>query len=222
MLATSMSRESESAAELKMLLTKSGDERTILKVRPKRTVYAQGDAADAVFYIQNGRIKLTVISKSGKEAVLSILGKGDFFGQDCLVGQLQRTFTAAALTDCTIMRLEKAVALRLVKGHQAFAALLMTFVLQRGIRMQEDLIDQLFNSSEKRLARVLLLLANFGSDGPPESVIPRISQETLAEIIGTTRARVNAFMNDFRRRGFIDYNGELRVRSTLLQVLLHD
>jgi CRP-like cAMP-binding protein len=217
-----MNREIEVPFELKTLLTMMGDGRTILKIRPKKVVFAQDDPADAIFYVQHGRIKLTVLSAGGKEAVLSILGKGDFFGQDCLVGQMQRTFTAAALTDCTITRLERAVALRLVKGHQAFAALLMTFLLQRGIRMQEDLIDQLFNSSEKRLARVLLLLANFGSDGPPESVIPRISQETLAEMIGTTRARVNAFMNDFRRKGFIDYNGELRVRSTLLQVLLRD
>jgi CRP/FNR family cyclic AMP-dependent transcriptional regulator len=218
----SMSRETEAPVELKALLTKAGDGRTILKVRPKKTVFAQGDPAEAVFYIQQGKIKLTVLSAAGKEAVLAILGKGEFFGQDCLVGQMHTTFTASALIDCILMRLEKSVAARLIKQHPAFAARLMAFLLQRSIRMQEDMIDQLFNSSEKRLARVLLLLADFGSDDRAESVIPRISQETLAEMIGTTRSRVNTFMNEFRRLGFINYNGTVRVRSTLLQVLLRD
>ena len=208
--------------QVKQLLAKPGDGRTILRFRPKRIVFAQGDPADAVFYIQHGGIKLTVLSENGKEAVIAILGKGDFFGQNCLVGQTQRAFSASALTECTLMRLDMALALDLVKRHPEFAALLMTFVLQRTIRMQEDLIDQLFNSSEKRLARLLLLMADFDNDPRPESVVPPISQETLAEMIGTTRSHVNSFMTKFRRSGFIDYNGTLTVRTSLLQVLLQD
>jgi CRP-like cAMP-binding protein len=220
--AASMNRQFDPLVGPEALLATPRDGRTILTLRPRKTVYTQGDLASAVFYIQYGKIKLTVVSTNGKEAVLSILGKGEFFGQNCLVGQMQRTFTATALIECSLVRLEKALALTMIKEHPAFAAQLMTFLLNRSIRMQEDLIDQLFNSSEKRLARVLLLLANFGGEGQPESVIPRISQETLAEMIGTTRARVNTFMNKFRRMGFIDYNGHMRVHSSLLQVLLRD
>jgi CRP/FNR family cyclic AMP-dependent transcriptional regulator len=205
--------------ELKSLLTKPGDGRTILKFRRNRTVFAQGDLASAVFYILDGGVKLTVLSESGREAVIAILRRGDFFGQNCLVGQMQRSFTASVLIDCTIMRLEKAIVPLMIKRHPEFAARLMSFLLQRTIRMQEDLIDQRFNSGEKRLARVLLMLADFDSKGGSESVIPRMSQETLAEMIGTTRSRVNIFMNEFRRRGFIKYNGGVKVRSTLLQVL---
>jgi CRP-like cAMP-binding protein len=205
--------------ELKSLLTKPGVGRTILKLRRKRIVFAQGDEADAVFYILDGAVQLTALSEGGKEAVIAILRRSDFFGQNCLVGQAERSFTASVLMDCTVMRLEKAVVPLLIKRFPEFAARLMSFVLQRTIRMQEDLIDQRFNSGEKRLARVLLLLADFDKSDSSESIIPRLSQETLAEMIGTTRSRVNIFMNEFRRRGFIKYNGVMRVRSTLLQVL---
>jgi len=205
--------------ELKSLLTKPGDGRTVLKFRRNRTVFAQGDVASAVFYILDGGVKLTVLSEGGKEAVIAILRRGDFFGQNCLVGQAQRSFTASVLVDCTLMRLEKSVVPLLIKRSPEFAARLMSFLLQRTIRMQEDLIDQRFNSGEKRLARVLLMLADFDNKGGSESAIPRISQETLAEMIGTTRSSVNIFMNEFRRRGFVKYNGVVKVRSTLLQVL---
>jgi CRP/FNR family cyclic AMP-dependent transcriptional regulator len=210
--------------ELKLWLGKPGEGRTNCKFRPKGIIFAQGDPAESVHFIQHGQIKLTVLSETGKEAVLALLGSGAFFGQNCLVGETQRSFTASALTECTVTRLERTAALALIKNQPTFSECMMTYLLKRNIQMQESLVDQLFNSSEKRLARVLLMLANFGTEHRPETVISRISQETLAEMIGTTRSRVNAFMNEFRRLGFIDYNynGEIRVRSSLLQVLLRD
>ncbi len=185
-------------------------------------IFGQGEAANALFNIQKGKIKLTVVSKTGKEAVIAVLGPGDFFGEGCLAGQPLRMSTATAMTNCSILRLEKATVLRMLQTDPAFAELLLSYTLTRTIRIEEDLIDQLFNSSEKRLARALLLLANFGKEGKPEKVIPKISQETLAEMIGTTRSRVSFFMNKFRRLGFIEYNGTLEVHSSLLNVILHD
>ena len=187
-----------------------------------KCVFAQGDKANAIFYIQKGKIKLTVVSKTGKEAVVAVLGTGDFFGEGCLAGQPLRMATATAMMDGSIMRLEKDRVIQLLHQEPAFSELLLAYMLTRTIRIEEDLVDQLFNSSEKRLARALLLLANFGKEGKPEKVIPKISQETLAEMVGTTRSRVSFFMNKFRRLGFIEYNGSLEVHSSLLNVVLHD
>ncbi|TKB66173.1 MAG: Crp/Fnr family transcriptional regulator [Nitrospira sp.] len=192
------------------------------------TLYSQGDTADAVFYIQAGKVKVTVLSEHGKEAVVAILERGSFLGESCLVGQLIRTATASTLEDTRILRIEKTAMLRLLQAQPEFASAFMSYVLKHSIRVQEDLVDQLFNSSEKRLARALLLLAHFGKEGKPETVIAKISQETLAEMVGTTRSRVSFFMNKFRKLGFIDYkggsrrNGGLHVHSSLLNVVLHD
>jgi CRP-like cAMP-binding protein len=190
--------------------------------RKNRKVFFQGEPAEAIFYIQDGKIKLTVVSKDGKEAVVAILSAGDFFGEGCLAGQPRRMTTASTLSECLIIRVEKASVLRLLHDHPSFSDLLLHHLLSRNIRIEEDLVDHLFNSSEKRLARVLLLLANFGKEGKPEPVIPKVSQETLAEIVGTTRSRVSFFMNRFRKLGFIDYDGGLEVHSSLLNVILHD
>jgi CRP-like cAMP-binding protein len=203
-------------------LAKAGEGKTIADYRKGRVVFAQSDAADAIFYVQKGKVKLTVVSNNGKEAVVALLGSGDFFGEGCLAGQQVRMSTAAAMSECTIVRLEKADAIRVLHEEPAFSELFLKYLLSRNIRIEEDLVDQLFNSSEKRLARVLLLLANFGKEGKPEKVIPKMSQETLAEIVGTTRSRVSFFMNRFRKLGFIKYNGELEVHSSLLNVVLHD
>jgi CRP/FNR family transcriptional regulator, cyclic AMP receptor protein len=188
-------------------------------------VFSQGDAADSVFYIQKGNIKLTVISQQGKEAIVGILGAGTFFGEGCLAGQLRRMATATAISDCSVKRLEKESVIRALHDSSTFSAMFINCILSRNIKIEEDLVDQLFNSSEKRLARALLMLANFGKEGKPEPVIPKISQETLAEIVGTTRSRVSFFMNKFRKLGFIHYNGGLgglQVHSSLLTVVLHD
>ena len=203
-------------------LAKAGQGKTIATYRKGQAVFAQSDAADAIFYLQKGKLKLTVVSNNGKEAVVALLGAGDFFGEGCLAGQQVRMATASAMADCAIVRLEKAEAIRVLHDEAAFSELFLKHLLSRNIRIEEDLVDQLFNSSEKRLARVLLLLANFGKEGKPETVIPKISQETLAEIVGTTRSRVSFFMNRFRKLGFIKYNGELEVHSSLLNVVLHD
>ncbi len=192
------------------------------------TLFSQGDTADAVFYIQAGKVKVIVLSEHGKEAVVAILERGAFLGESCLVGQLIRTATASTLEDTRILRIEKTAMLRLLQEQPEFASAFMSYVLKHSIRVQEDLVDQLFNSSEKRLARALLLLAHFGKEGKPETVIAKISQETLAEMVGTTRSRVSFFMNKFRKLGFIDYkggsrrNGGLHVHSSLLNVVLHD
>ena len=185
-------------------------------------IFAQGDPANSIFYLQKGRVKLTVVSHNGKEAVVAILGAGDFFGEGCLARQPLRMSTATAMDECSIMRLDKTRVIRMLHEEPTFSELFVAHLLSRSIRVEEDLIDHLFNSSEKRLARVLLLLANFGKEGQPEPVIPKISQETLAEMVGTTRSRVSFFMNKFRRLGFIDYKDRLEVHSSLLNVVLHD
>ena len=188
----------------------------------KHIIFAQGDDANAVFYIKKGKIKVTVVSAQGKEAVVAILGVGEFVGEGCLIGQPKRLATARAMTECQTMRVEKSEIIRVLEDEPAFAAMFVTHVLTRNARVEEDLVDQLFNSTEKRLARVLLLLANFGKEGRPEPITTKISQETLAEMIGTTRSRVSYFMNRFRDLGFIDYNGHLEVHSSLMSILLAD
>src|SRR5579871_4507676 len=206
----------------KCFLAKVGTGRTAAKYLPNERIFSQGEPANAVFYIQEGPIKFTVVSRQGKEAVIAILGAGGFFGEGCLAGQGTRMASAAAMSQCAIVRLEKAALVRILREEPAFSEMFLMHVLSRNIRFEADLVDQLFNSSEKRLARILLLLANFGKPGEPQKVIPKISQETLAEIIGTTRSRVSFFMNRFRKMGFIEYNGGLEVHSSLLNVVLHD
>ena len=197
--------------------------RTIRAYEKKQTIFAQGDSSDAVFYIQKGKVRLTVVSQSGKEATIGILNEGDFFGEGCLTGQPLRMSSAAAMTNCSVMRIEKKSMIEVLHREHAFSDMFVAYLLTRNIRYEEDLVDQLFNSSEKRLARMLLLLAHFGKEGVPETVIPQISQETLAEMIGSTRSRVSFFMNRFRKLGFIDYGESgLQVHSSLLNVVLHD
>jgi CRP/FNR family transcriptional regulator, cyclic AMP receptor protein len=196
--------------------------RTILKRQDGQTVFSQGEPADSVFYIQKGKVKITVVSEQGKEAIVAILGAGAFFGEGCLAGQPLRIATVTAIMECEIMRLEKAAIIRVLHEEPAFSEMFMSHLLTRNIRVEADLVDQLFNSSEKRLARALLLLANFGKEGKPEPVLAKVSQEMLAEMIGTTRSRVSSFMNKFRQLGLIDYNGKLEVHSSLLNVVLHD
>src|ERR1700686_2881175 len=188
----------------------------------KQTIFVQGDSSDAVFYIKEGKVKLTVVSEVGKEATIGILNAGAFFGEGCLPGQPLRLCSATAMTDCSVMKIDKKSMNDVLHREHAFSDMFVAYLLARNIRYEEDLVDQLFNSSEKRLARVLLLLAQFGKDGKPEVAIPKISQETLAEMVGTTRSRVSFFMNRFRKLGFIRYNGELEVHSSLLNVVLHD
>jgi CRP/FNR family cyclic AMP-dependent transcriptional regulator len=203
-------------------LANIGEGRKILRVRKKNKVFAQGDACDAIFYINKGKVKLTVVSKNGREATIAILNPTDFFGEGCLATQPLRMGSATAITDCELMRIEnKAMQSALHREHE-LSDMFVAYLLGRNIRYEEDLVDQLFNSSEKRLARILLLLARFGKDGQPERVIPKISQETLAEMVGTTRSRVSFFMNRFRKLGFIHYNGELEIHSSLLNAVLHD
>jgi CRP/FNR family cyclic AMP-dependent transcriptional regulator len=195
---------------------------TLREYNKKKIIFAQGAPADDAFYIEKGRVKLSVVSKQGKEAIIAIFGPGDFFGEGCLAGRPLRIGTARALVDCSILQLPKASTISALKDNPGFSEMFISYLLARNLKVEEDLVDQLFNSSEKRLARVLLLLANFGKDGKHEPVIPRMSQETLAEMIGTTRSRVSFFMNRFRDLGFIDYNGGLEVHSSLLSVVLHD
>ena len=203
-----------------------GEGRKNLAVSKKQGIFAQGDAADAVFYIRKGRVKLTVVSKVGREATIGILGEGNFFGEGALAGQALRMGSASAMTDCEIQRIEKKAMVAALHREHAFSDMFVAYLLARNVRYEEDLVDQLFNSSEKRLARVLLLLAHFGKEGVPEPVVPKISQETLAEMVGTTRSRVSFFMNRFRKLGFIHYagglEGGLQVHSSLLNVVLHD
>ena len=200
-----------------------GEGRKVVAFPKKQTIFTQGDEADAVFYIQEGKIRLSVVSKIGKEATLGILSAGEFFGEGSLAGQTLRMGSATAMTDCEVLQIDrKAMMLALHREH-AFSDLFVAYLLARNIRYEEDLVDQLFNYSEKRLARMLLLLAHFGKEGLPEVVIPKISQETLAEMIGTTRSRVSFFMNRFRKLGFVDYDsGGMQVHSSLLNVVLHD
>jgi CRP/FNR family transcriptional regulator, cyclic AMP receptor protein len=190
--------------------------------RRGEVIFSQGEAADSVFYLQRGKVKIMVTSEQGKEAVVAILGAGEFFGEGCLITQPLRLATAVALVECAAMRVEKAEMVRVLHAEPTFAELFTAHLLTRKARVEEDLIDQLFNSSEKRLARTLLLLANFGKDGKPESIMTKISQETLAEMVGTTRPRISFFMNKFRKLGLIDYNGHLQVHSSLLSVVLRD
>jgi CRP/FNR family transcriptional regulator, cyclic AMP receptor protein len=203
-----------------------GDGRKLLSVPKKEMIFAQGDAADAVFYLQKGKVKLTVVSKVGKEATIAIVSEGNFLGEGSLAGQVLRMGSAAAMTDCELLRVDKKAMMSALHREHAFSDMFVAYLLARNIRYEEDLVDQLFNSSEKRLARVLLLLAHFGKEGIPETVVPKISQETLAEIVGTTRSRVSFFMNRFRKLGFIDYaggvEGGLQVHSSLLNIVLHD
>jgi CRP/FNR family cyclic AMP-dependent transcriptional regulator len=196
--------------------------KTTVSYRKQSPIFAQGDAADAVYYIQDGQVKLTVVSARGKEAVIAMLGAQAFFGEGCLCDQLVRIATATSVTDCSLMRIEKTAMMQVLHAEPSFAALFTRYLLSRNSRIEEDLIDQLFNSSEKRLARVLLLLAHFGKEGQPEPVIPKLSQETLAEMVGTTRSRVSFFLNKFRKLGFIDYNGGLHIHRSLLTVILND
>jgi CRP/FNR family transcriptional regulator, cyclic AMP receptor protein len=205
-------------------LATMGEGRKPVLFPQKQTIFAQGDPSDAVFYIQEGKVRLTVLSGSGKEATIGILGEGEFFGEGCLAGQTLQVGAATALTACTVLRIEKKAMMKALHTEQAFSDVFVAHLLQRNIRFQADLVDQLFNSSEKRLARVLLLLSHFGKEGIPQTVLPKISQETLAEMIGTTRSRVSFFMNRFRKLGFVDYDAgdELQVHSSLLSVILHD
>jgi CRP/FNR family transcriptional regulator, cyclic AMP receptor protein len=198
--------------------------RRIRAFSKKQAIFVQGDPSDAVFYIQKGKIKLTVVSQMGKEATIGILNEGDFFGEGCLAGQPLRLCSATAMTDCSVMKIDKKSMTEVLHREHAFSDMFVAYLLTRNIRHEEDLVDQLFNSSEKRLARILLLLAHFGKDGKPETVIPRLSQETLAEMVGTTRARVSSFMNKFRKLGFVEYDGGsgLQVHSSLLNIVLHD
>jgi CRP/FNR family cyclic AMP-dependent transcriptional regulator len=206
-----------------IFLSKIGTGRKIVSVPERRTIFAQGDPCDAVFYIRTGKVKLTVVSATGKEATIGILGAGDFFGEDALLTQHVQLGTATALTSCTLMRIEKKAMLKVLHSERAFSDLFVEHLLAKNFRYREDLIDQLFNSSEKRLARILLMFAGFGKDGIGDRTeIPNVSQQTLAEMVGTTRSRVNTFMNKFRRLGFIDYDGSLEVRSSLLTVVLHE
>jgi CRP/FNR family transcriptional regulator, cyclic AMP receptor protein len=206
----------------KVFLATVNGGRSISKYRKNETVFSQSSSADAVFYIQKGKVKITVVSEQGKEAIVAVLGPDEFCGEGCLTGQPLRLATATAMTECEIMRLEKAVMIRVLHEEPAFSEMFVSHLLARTVRVEADLVDQLFNSSEKRLARALLLLANFGKDGRPEPIIAKVSQETLAEMIGTTRSRVSHFMNKFRKLGLIDYNGRIEIHSSLLNVVLHE
>jgi CRP/FNR family cyclic AMP-dependent transcriptional regulator len=210
--------------DLKKFLATNGEGRELVSFSRKQAIFTQGDAADAVFYIQEGKTRLSVVSKVGKEATLGILSEGEFFGEGGLAGQPLRKGSATAMTDCELLRIDKNAMMLVLHREHSFSHLFVTYLLARNIRYEEDLVDQLSNSSEKRLARILLLLAHFGKEGKPETVIPKISQESLAEMVGTTRSRVNFFMNRFRKLGFVDYDGGsgLQVHSSLLNIVLHD
>jgi CRP/FNR family cyclic AMP-dependent transcriptional regulator len=217
-----MKPRNKSQFRVKAFLAKAGTGTSVTRHTHGEIVFSQADPADGLYYIRKGKIKLTVASRRGKQAILGILGTGDFFGEGCLAGQAVRMSSAAAMGKCLLMRLEKAAAMAVIRKEPAFSEPFLRYVLSRNTRMEEDLVDQLFDSSEKRLAQVLLLLANFGQEGKPEPVVPKMSQATLAEIIGTTRSRISFFMNRFRKMGFIDYRKGLQVHSSLLNVLLRD
>ena len=217
-----MATKSRPSFDPKSFLAMVGEGRSIGEYRKDAIVFSQGDPADAVFYIQSGKVKVTVVSEQGKEAVVAMLGTNDFFGEGCLAGQARRIATVATIMDSVIVRLEKAAIVRVIHQEPAFSEMFIAHLLSRAIRVEADLVDQLFNSSEKRLARLLLLLANFGKEEKPEPILAKISQETLADMIGTTRSRVSFFMNKFRKLGLIDYNGGIEVHSSLLNVVLHD
>jgi CRP/FNR family transcriptional regulator, cyclic AMP receptor protein len=209
--------------DVEAFLAQSGLGRTIIDLKKNATIFSQGDGADSVFYVQRGKVRLTVVSKRGKEATIALLGTGDFVGEECIAAiQPQRMATATALTPAAVLRIERQEMVRVLSRERALSEVFVAYLLARNTRIQEDLVDQLFNSSEKRLARALLLLARFGKESKSEVVIPKMSQETLAEMVGTTRSRVSFFMNRFRKLGFIEYNGELSVHGSLLNVILHD
>lgn len=208
--------------ELETFLHTVNGGRTISAYKKNQPVFSQGDPANAVFYVLDGKAKVTVVSERGKEAVVAIHGKRDFFGEGCLVGQPLRLATVTAMTNCSIMRIDKASMVRVLRDEPKFSEMFLSYTLSRNARVEEDLVDQLFNSTEKRLARILLLMANFGKDTQPEPIIAKISQETLAEMVGTTRPRVNLFMNMFRKLGFLEYNGDMKVHGSLLNVVLND
>ena len=217
-----MRLKSKPKFDAKALLATVAQGRTSRSYQKGQPIFAQGDRADAVFFIHTGKVKVTVLSQQGKQAVIALLGPGDFFGEGCLGGQPLRMATTTAMTESAIARVAKPTMVRLLHRDAAFSEVFTTYLLSRNIRMEEDLVDQLFNSSERRLARILLLLANFGKEGRPETVVPKISQETLAEMVGTTRSRISHFMNKFRKLGFVAYNGGLEVHSSLLHVVIHD
>jgi CRP/FNR family transcriptional regulator, cyclic AMP receptor protein len=208
--------------ETNAFLAKVGEGRSASNYAKGQIVFSQGDVADAVFYIEKGKAKVSVVSEQGKEAIVTLLGSDDFFGEGCLAGQTRRIATVTAMVESAIVRLEKAVLVRTLHDKPDFAEMFMAHVLKRTIRVEADLVDQLFNSSEKRLARLLLLMANYGKETKPEPIIAKVSQEVLAEMIGTTRSRVSFFMNKFRDLGFIEYNGDIKVHSSLLNVVLHE
>jgi CRP/FNR family transcriptional regulator, cyclic AMP receptor protein len=217
-----MTRKKKGISRPAEILLQATGGRKSIAFREHEVIFSQGDQANVIFYLREGKVKLTVVSKTGKEAVIAILESSSFFGEGCLADQPLRMSTATAMSECSVARLERNAVIKLLHSEPAFAELLLSYMLARSIRIESDLIDQLFNSSEKRLARALLLLASFGKEGSPQTVIPKISQETLAEMIGTTRSRVNFFMNKFRRLGFIRYSGNIEVHSSLLNVVLHD
>jgi CRP-like cAMP-binding protein len=217
-----MERQKSRSSTPRKLLDFVASEGERVEHKRRTAVFSQGDPADSVFYILKGKVKLTVVSKEGKEAIVALLDTGSFFGEGCLAGQTRRMASATAVSDCLLLRVAKKAIMRLLQEQPEFSALFVSFLLARNIRYEEDLVDQLFNSSERRLARILLLLAHFGKEGRPERIVPKISQEDLAQMVGTTRARVSHFMNKFRTLGFIDYNGGLEVNSSLLSVVLHD
>jgi CRP/FNR family transcriptional regulator, cyclic AMP receptor protein len=225
-MSTSTATKKSRAFDPERFLATIGQGRKSVPVVRKKRIFTQGDAADAVFYIQKGKVRLTVVSKVGKEATIGILSEGNFFGEGSLAGQALRMGSAAAMTDCQLLRIEKKAMMEALHREHAFSDMFVAYLLSRNIRYEEDLVDQLFNSSEKRLARILLMLAHFGKEAVPETVVPKISQETLAEMVGTTRSRVSFFMNRFRKMGFIDYaggvEGGLQVHSSLLNVVLND
>jgi CRP/FNR family transcriptional regulator, cyclic AMP receptor protein len=205
------------------ILSTLGSGREIVPFRKKQTIFAQGDRSDAIFYVHDGKVRLTVVAKNGKQATIALLGEGDFFGEGCLAEQPFRVCFAAALTDCSVMRIDKQAMVDLLRQEQAFSQMFLSYLLKRNMRYEEDLLDQFFNSSEKRLARILLLLSGFGKDEDAEVALPRLSQETLAQMVGTTRSRVNFFMNRFRKLGFVDYyNDGLRVHPSLLRGVLRE
>ena len=216
-----MGRKQTAEFDAKAFLTKASEGRSVSAYRKKQVIFAQGDPADAVFYLERGQVKLTVVSDQGKSAVVAVLGPGDFFGEGCLAGQPVRMATASTMTEVSAVRVERQAMIRLLHERPLFSERFMAHLLARNVRFEEDLVDQLFNSSEKRLARVLLLLGRFGKEGQTERVIPKISQEVLAEMVGTTRPRISGFMNKFRKLGFIEYNGGLHIHSSLLNGLLH-
>jgi CRP-like cAMP-binding protein len=217
-----MKKHKEDSFDPLAFLATVGTARTITQSQKDHTIFSAGEPSDAIFYIQKGRLKLTVTSEQGKEAVLAILGPGNFFGEACLTGQTVRMATATSMAPCSILRIEKTEMLRVLQEEHALSGLFISHLLSRNMRIEEDLVDQLFNSSEKRLARALLLLAHYGNESKPDSVVPEVSQQVLAEMIGTTRSRVSFFMNRFRKLGFIKYNGGLQVRSSLLNMVLHE